>query len=282
MMENTFLGLSSETWSGILIGGVIIPVLWWFVRRLLDWIRYRRPARLVLKGIVQDKEPCHVLVRDMQVELHQDPSLSWVDRWPLLDRAPQRLGGHIEGRGPNIPVVWADADGKAVADVLNVLGQVGKRNNIRLVRRSEDEGERNCHIIVVGGQDQNARHFYQAMREVFYRMDETRIFDAVANRPLPMDPNYRYGVILKATNPFKITGSRGVAILIAGFGVLGTMAAAYYLRTRIADLAKTFGGRNFGVVVRCQQDAPPEAVERMCELDRPILTGFQRLANWIK
>lgn len=240
------------------------------------------PARLVLKGIADNSEPCHILVRDMLVELHQDPGLNWVDRWPLLDRAPQRLGGHVEGRGPNIPVVWADSDGKAIADVLNVLGQVGKRNNIRLVRRSEDEGERNCHIIVVGGQDQNARHFYQAMREVFYRMDERQIFEAVANRPLPLEADYRYGLILKATNPSKVTGSHGVAILIGGFGVLGTLAAAYYLRTRIAELARTFGGRNFGVVVRCRQKAPPETAERMHELDRPSLTWPQRLVSWLR
>lgn len=277
-----FLGISYETWGGILIAGVIIPTLWWFMRWVLDWIHYRKPARLVLKGIADNSEPCHILVRDMQVELHQDPNLSWVDRWPLLDRAPQRLGGHFEGRGPNIPVVWADSDGKAIADVLNILGQVGKRNNIRLVRRSEDEGERNCHIIVVGGQDQNAWHFYQAMREVFYQMDERDIFDAVSNRPLHMETNYGYGLILKATNPFKVTGSHGVAILIGGFGVLGTLAAAYYLRTRIGELARTFGGRNFGIVVRCNQNAPPEAVERIRELDRPLLSWPQRFVSWLR
>lgn len=281
-MGNMFLGLSFEIWAGIAIAGVIIPILWWLMRRLLDWIRYRMPARLVLKGIADNSEPCHILVRDMWVELHQDPSLNWVDRWPLLDRAPQRLGGHIEGRGPNIPVVWADSDGKAIADVLNVLGQVGKRDNIRLVRRSEDEGERNCHIIVVGGQDQNAQHFYQAMREVFYQMDERQILDAVANHPLHMEADYRYGLILKATNPFKVTGSRGVAILVGGFGVLGTLAAAYYLRTRIAELARTFGGRNFGVVVRCHQKASLETVERIHELDRPSLTWLQRLVSWLR
>lgn len=281
-MGNMFLGLSFEIWAGIAIAGVIIPILWWLMRRLLDWIRYRMPARLVLKGIADNSEPCHILVRDMWVELHQDPGLNWVDRWPLLDQAPQRLGGHIEGRGPNIPVVWADSDGKAIADVLNVLGQVGKRDNIRLVRRSEDEGERNCHIIVVGGQDQNAQHFYQAMREVFYQMDERQILDAVANRPLHMEADYRYGLILKATNPFKATGSCGVAILVGGFGVLGTLAAAYYLRTRIAELARTFGGRNFGVVVRCHQKAPPETVERIHELDRPSLTWLQRLVSWLR
>lgn len=240
------------------------------------------PARLVLKGIADNSEPCHILVRDMLVELHQDPGLSLVDRWSLLDRAPQRLGGHIEGRGPNIPVVWADSDGKAIADVLKVLGQVGKRNNIRLVRRSEDEGERNCHIIVVGGQDQNAQHFYQAMRDVFYRMDERQIYDAVANRLLDMEADYRYGLILKATNPSKVTGSRGVAILIGGFGVLGTLAAAYYLRVRIPELARAFGGRNFGLVIRCHQEAPPETAERIHDLDMPSLNWLQQLVSWLK
>jgi hypothetical protein len=281
-MGNNFLGLSYETWGGVLLAGVIIPILWWLIRKLLDYIRNRKSISLVLKGIANNSEPCHIFVRDMEVELHQDPKLNYVDRWPLLDRAPRRLGGQIEGRGPNIPIVWADSDATAIADVLNVLGQVGKRNNIRLVKRSEDEGERDCHMIVVGGQDQNAQHFYSSMTNVFYRMTTSQIIDANTNQPLQMDTNYGYGLILKATNPHKTTGSHGVAILVGGFGVLGTLAAAYYLRTRISEIAKTFGGRNFGIVVRCRKDNPPEAVERLRELDRPSLTLLKRLVSWLK
>ncbi len=280
-----FLGVSQETWAGVLIGSVVVPALWWLLRRLRDWLYTTTPRAMVLGTIALNEERACIFVRDLQVQLHQlMPGMRQEDRWPLLDKAPARLGGGIEGRGINIPVVWADVDAQAVADLLNVLGQVGKIHNLQVVRRSEDGGNRDCHLVVVGGQDQNARHFYAHMQDVYYRMDDAGLYEAHAGVKLAPDPTgqYGYGVILKARNPDKITGRPGLALLVGGFGVLGTLAASHYLRTHLRDLGVLFGRETFGVVVRASVAGGHQTVERVVEFDRPGLTTWRKVKRALR
>lgn len=280
-----FLGISQETWAGVLIGAVVVPVLWWFLRKLRDWLYTTNPRAMVLGAIALNEERTCIFVRDLRVQLHQlMPGMRQEDQWPLLDRSPARLGGGIEGRGINIPVVWADVDAQSVADLLNVLGQVGKTHNLEVVRRSEDEGDRDCHLIVVGGQDQNARHFYAHMQDVYYRMDDAGLYEALTGTQLAPDPasQYGYGVILKARNPYKVTGHPGLALLVGGFGVLGTLAASHYLRTHLRDLGVLFGRETFGVVVRASLTGGHQTVERVAHLDRPGSTTWRNVKRALR
>ena len=80
---------------------------------------------------------------------------------------------------------------------------------------------------------------------------------------------FGYGIILKALNPFKTPGPRGIGILIGGFGVLGTAAAAaYYFKENFRELGKEFGMDCFGIAVRAPVTAGEQAVERIREWDR--------------
>ena len=262
-----------------------MPALWWLFRRLRDWLYTTTPRAMVLGAIALNEESVCIFVRDLRVQLHQlMPGMRQEDQWPLLDQAPMRLGGGIEGRVINIPVVWADVDAQAVADLLNVLGQVGKIHNLQVVRRSEDDGNRDCHLVVVGGQDQNARHFYADMQDVYYRMDDAGLYKAPTGTKLAPDPTgqYGYGVILKARNPYKVIGRPGSALLVGGFGVLGTLAASHYLRTHLRDLGVLFGRETFGVVVRASVAGGHQTVERVVELDRPGLTTWRKVKRALR
>jgi len=115
-----FLGISQETWAGVLIGTVVVPILWWLLRRLRDWLYTTNPRAMVLGAMALDEERTCIFVRDLQVQLHQPmPGMTQEDRWPLLDRATARLGSGIEGRGINIPVVWADVDAQSLPRYYN-------------------------------------------------------------------------------------------------------------------------------------------------------------------
>ena len=143
------------------------------------------------------------------------------------------------GEVPNVIQLWADVDGKAAADVLNVLGQVGKTRNISIVRMSQDTGQWNSHVIVIDNRGG------QILRE----------------------DGFGYGIILKARNPFKTEGD-GIGFLVGGFGTLGTVAASYFFREHFKDLGKQFGSKYFGIVVRAPVTAGEEAVERLRQYDR--------------
>ena len=167
--------------------------------------------------------------------------------------------------------------------MLNLLGQAGKKEKITITRFSEDVGKRDCHIIVIGGQDLIALDFYKEMKGVYYRMDDKEIYHVDTGGIVHRDSNYYgYGPIIKATNPFARSKEKGVGILVGGFGVLGTQAAAYYLRTHAKQLGARFGKSNFSIVVRAPVSIGYQGAQRIAELDMPTLARWQRVMAFLR
>ena len=167
---------------------------------------------------------------------------------------------------PNVTKWWAEVDAKVVADVLNVLGSQGKSENIDFHLLSTDRGELNVNVVCIGAQFPQANIFFNEFENIFYRMDNHNIIEVSSNQNIPIQPNYGYGIIIKASNPHKLPNG-GVAFLIGGFGTLGTEAAGYYFRTKFRELGKKFGKKCFGVVVRASVAAGPQSAERLTQYD---------------
>jgi len=250
--------LSADIWTGAILGAalgsLVIPGVLYLVRSLTRWWHETRPPLKLLEGLASQEEPCRIFVRDLLV-----PKDS-----PLISVDP----GVGIGTVPNVLELWPDVEGRGAASVFNVLGQVGKTRNIEIVRMSQDVGEWNCHVVVLGAQANKAFDFYRLMKNVAFRMDAENIYDAVSGEPLKRVQGFGYGIILKASNPFKTEGRRGIGFLLGGYGTLGTAAAAYYFREHFRQLGKEFGNDCFGIVVRAPVTAGEEAVERLKHLDR--------------
>jgi len=249
-------GISQDIWGGAILGAVIgaivIPIVWWLISYFGSWWKNTKPQNQLLGPLRLQEEKCQVFVRDFLI-----------DRNSRLLSVEPRIG---VGEVPNVIQLWADVDGKAAADVLNVLGQVGKTRNISIVRLSQDTGQWNSHVIVIGGQSRKSFDFYDNFEYVKYSMDANEIYD---NRggPILREDGFGYGIILKARNPFKTEGD-GIGFLVGGFGTLGTVAASYFFREHFKDLGKQFGSKYFGIVVRAPVTAGEEAVERLHQYDR--------------
>jgi hypothetical protein len=168
----------------------------------------------------------------------------------------------------NVYDFWADVDGMGMSYVFNALGQVGKRQNIRVVRMSQDIGIWNTNLIIIGAQAQKNCDFYDNLRSVTYKIDANNIIDMQTGQFIKRENGYGYGIIIKARNQFNITGSSGVGFVIGGFGTLGTKAAAYYFSQHLTELGKQFGSRCFGVVVRASVRSGEQAVEHLTQYDK--------------
>jgi hypothetical protein len=203
-----------------------------------------------LGNFINNEEPCKVFVRDLFPD----------ENSKLISVEPRKGTGYV----PNIPVVWPEVEGITLSYILNVLGNAGKTKNIEVVKMSQDKGEWNSNIIVIGAQAQKSFDFYSIMKNVAYSIDRTTIRDA-NGREIEMETGYRYGLVLKVTNPLK---KGGHAFLIGGLGVTGTLAAAYYFRNNFKQLGNTFKNRPFGIVVRCSTTAGEESTERIQSLDK--------------
>lgn len=267
-----FLDFPLQFWLGIAATGVVLPVLWRLMTAALTWWRTQRPINKLLEGLSAPEEPCAIFAQDFFIE---DPSLAGT---PLRAAAAWYVAGPgrpLVGRVPNVRELWADVDARAAAYVLNVLGQAGKATNITVVPLSHDTGMWNANLVLVGGQSQKSMDFYARMPKVFYRMDGEHIYDNVVGAALERQAGFAYGIILKSRNPFKTSGGRGVALLVGGFGTLGTAAAAYYLRENAKLLGRQFGSRCFGVVVRASQTAGEQSVEGVAHRAEPAWLGLR-------
>jgi len=216
-----------------------------------NWWQNQRPINQVLQGIGNNDRITRVFIRDMLIPLGT----------PLISTGVAGIG-----LVPNVNELWPRVEGVAMANILNVLGQVGKTRNIEIIEMSKDPGLWDSDLIVLGAQAQKCFDFYQRMRQVAYSID-TELRDASTGNVIPRQPGYGYGIILKAQNPY---ASNSVGLLIGGYGVLGTETASYYFRRYCAELGQRFGKKFFGVVVRASVTAGVQSVERLMSLDKSM------------
>lgn len=239
----------TELLIGTFIGSILVPFGIWLSQAIIKYIENLLPAKRLLGDFVNNDTACKLFVRDLVLE----------EGSKIISVEPRVGTGYV----PHVNVLWPEVEGLGISYILNVLGSVGKTKNIHIIKMSEDKGEWNANIIVLGAQAQKSFDFYKHMNKVAYSMDGEYIYDR-RGEIINMESGYGYGLILKAQNPYK-EGSYG--FLIGGFGVLGTLSAAYYFRTNFRKLGKIFGDSPFGVVVRCPVTAGEEATQRLTSLD---------------
>ncbi len=219
-----------------------------------NWWRNSRPRRKLLGDICNNLETTKIFVRDIFLEKGTK----------VLVNEP-RIGIGIIS---NINKLYTEVEGKGIAYIYSTLGQVGKTKNIELIGLGEDvKGEWNSNVILLGAQAQKHFDFYKYMKNVAFKMDNKNIYSTKTNEIIIREEGFGYGIILKSENPFKTGPKKGIAFLIGGFGVLGTVAAAYYFREHFNQLGKEFGSDCFGIVVRAPITAGEEAVERLFQHD---------------
>lgn len=166
---------------------------------------------------------------------------------------------------PNISKVWPEVEGRALADIFNLFGELGKTQKLDVVEMSEGYDQWNTDMIILGAQAIKCRDFYVVMDEVGYKVDDYNIYDHSTNEKIPRDSEYGYGLIIKAKNPQKSNG--GIGILLGGYGTLGTEAVHYFVNN-IASLGKEFGSKSFSLVVRAKISAGKESARRIKKYDK--------------
>ena len=250
--------MNKDTWEGAILGAVlgsiVIPGVYVIIDKIKKYWQNSKPAKKLLESIADNNEILKIFVRDLLINKGTD-----------LYSLDPRLGMNTV---PNVLELWPDVEGRAIGNLFNVFGQVGKTKNTEIVGMSKDHiGEWNCNLIILGAQAQKPFDFYKNMKNVAYRIDEKNIYDNITNKPILRERGYGYGIILKTRNPLKTKG-QGIGFLIGGFGVLGTAAASYYFKENFQKLGKKFGAKCFGIIVRASVSAGEQAAERLIKYDK--------------
>jgi len=219
-----------------------------------DWWSFKRPTSKVLGRIIDEKIEVKIFVKDFIVpdNTNSSPKLSSQE-------------GPTTQLHPNIEKVWAEAEARGVAELLNLLGDMGKRINLEIVEMSSGYDIWNKDMIVLGAQAMKCMDFYEVMENVAYSVDERNIYDKESGKVIQRENGYGYGLILKAKNPQL---GNGIGFLLGGYGVLGTQAAIYYFTKNVANLGKLFGDKYFGVIVRAKVSAGKQSASRLTKYDK--------------
>lgn len=226
-----------------------VQIVFGFIKAIKNWWNNQRPILQVLQSIADNNRIVRIFIRDFFIL--PGTSLFSKDRGGI-------------GQVPNVVELWSRVEGIAIANILNVLGQVSKKENIEIIEMSKNTGLWDSNIIVLGAQAQKCFDFYKNMKKVAYYMDP-KLRDGDTHQLVPKEEGYGYGIILKTLNPYT---QNGIGLLIGGYGVLGTEAASYYFRKHCKDLGKKFGKKYFGIVVRVSVTAGIESTERIYSLDK--------------
>lgn len=221
---------------------------------ILEWWNFKRPASKVLGRIINKKIEVKIFVKDFIVpnNVSSSPKLSSVE-------------GPTTQLHPNIEKVWAEAEARGVAELLNLLGNMGKRSNLEIVEMSSGFDMWNKDMIVLGAQAMKCMDFYEVMENVAYSVDEMNIYDKETGKVIQRENGYGYGLILKTKNP---QIENGIGFLLGGYGVLGTQAAIYYFTKNIANLGKLFSDKYFGIIVRAKISAGKQSAKRLTKYDK--------------
>lgn len=150
----------------------IVQVGYGIFKATKNWWQNQRPINQVLQGIGNNDRITRVFIRDMVIP----PGT------PLISTGPAGIG-----LVPNVNELWPRVEGVAMANILNVLGQVGKARNIEIIEMSKDPGLWDSDLIVLGAQAQKCFDFYQRMRQVAYNID-TELRDASTGNVIPRQP----------------------------------------------------------------------------------------------
>jgi hypothetical protein len=236
--------------------GAIVGLFTWLPRKAKEWYTYSRPAGKVLGSCLDNGRQLNIFLKDMFV--------------PDNTEATPKLASQ---EGPimlvhfNIDKVWPEVEARGAADLLNLLGKLRKDKRLDIVEMSRGYDIWNTNIIVLGAQAGKSNAYYEMMKNVGYYVDESGIYDASTKAPIPLKPGYGYGLILKARNQ-QTLHENGIAILLGGYGTLGTEAAVYYFCNHIAALGRQFGRNCFSIIVRARLDSGRQSATRLKEYDK--------------
>jgi len=220
------------------------------------WYNYTRPSKKLLESMVDNKKLLRIFVKDFIVKDNTGKSPP-----KLISQEGPTIQEH-----PNIEKVWAEAEAIGVAKLLNLLGELGKKDKLEIVGMSRGYDFWDTDMIVLGAQAMKCMNFYEVMKNVAYSVDEQHIYEKETGRIINREPGYGYGIILKAENPQMVGG--GTGILLGGYGVLGTQAAIYYFVKNIASLGREFENRPFGVTIRAKVSAGEQSAKRIKRYDK--------------
>lgn len=263
-----FKSFSPEMWKGAMLGVIVSAAFGACVATIRQLLKLS-PIKRFLGGFANNKDDCAIFVKSVITEGQI-----------LRSRVPDYFPPHTSGRTvcwQNIPHVVPTSDMRAATDFLNLIGQAGKKDNIDFYSIADQWNVWDKNLVSIGGNTKTDRIF-DIDEMISFENNSVFIFDNTDKHFVPID-GHDYGLIYK--NFYPTTGK--ICIVIMGFGVVGTEAAAYFLRRHAASLGKMFGNRKFAFLLKVRLDEGKDSARPLWfSPEPPIWRKLLHPITWFK
>lgn len=261
----SYIGITDKTVvQDIILSTILIPIVIG-IASFLSKIYFRtRPLRVLLKGFVSKKNKILIFLAQLSASDNNGriiPNQKYIVKFGKPHPNNKNAVG-IELR-KNIDPVWAESDGKCLGDVYNILGKVGRVENIEVCDLVDDIGKLSSPIFSIGFNPKTTK-LLEDCDPIYFTVDLTK-----AGFPLIGIKGYgekfssilpRDAAIIQKTY---IKGTRNPVFILAGLGTMGTSAAGYFFREHAVTLGKLFGNNPFCILLNVRWDEGKESV-RIC------------------
>jgi len=220
------------------IGSIVATVIVLTTRLIFYKVRDLFPAHSLFRGIVDSKVRCLVFALRLTDMKQEGKFLSPLPKYAVASSQPE-----FESRQLT-PWVTSTSETQSVAHILNVLGRVGRTENIQLVYVDQAFDRWDAPMFILGG-SWKARRSFETCRPNFSFRDGKFILEPTKETYQPKTNDHDIGILQKMINP-----ATGFPVWVAmGWRGAGTVAATYALSRWWKEIGILYGSQNFGILL---------------------------------
>lgn len=219
------------------ISSIVATVCVLLSRLLFYWVKDRFPAGALFGPAIRPNQETHVYIIRMKDTEQSDEYIT-----PLPQSTVMTDQAAYDTR-QRVPWVASVSETHSVSHIFNVMGQCGKKQNMRLCFVDQEFDRWDVPMFLLGGSDKANRAF-QTCNPVFDFSETPVTLAATGETFRPSNIDKDLGLLQKMTSP-----STGFPIWVAmGWRGNGTTAATYALNSLWRELGALYGSEPFGIL----------------------------------
>jgi len=241
------IAFSTQIWISLVISvlaGVIVTIVVLLTRILFYYVRDLLPAGSLFSGIRNASNNCMIFIRRMTDLEQSGRYLSPTPNYSPISKDSKIQYSAQFKKNQNIPWVTSTATAMAMAHILNVLGRIGRSENIEITYHDKDYERWDSPMIIIGGGWKAHRAlktcnpYYQLQPNGFTLISSGEAFP-------PKCDEEDIGLLEKMINP---TNNQPIW-LIHGYRGAGVVSASYALVRWWRYLGWIYGKKPFALLV---------------------------------
>ena len=237
----TTKGIDNPLIIGIL-SSILATIIVLITRDLFYRIQSYFPAGALFRNIARVSNPCFIFTLRMKDTTQSGEFITPIPEYsPVHD--PHSLQDQFETR-QNTPWVTSTPEAQSLAHILNVLGRVGRSENLQLTFVDKEYDRWDIPMFTLGGSWKTMRAI-ETCKPYFRFNNNTFTLSPTNQRFDPSSPTEDMGLLQKMINP-----TTGLPVwVVMGYRGAGTIAASYALVRWWKCLGILYGNRPFGLIV---------------------------------